>query len=153
MGTTGSQISKETRTALRAALKSQLAVVRKKVRTMRAKSLLGEKDDDSQPDEKKETKNVVASVADGKSGGSGNPPGSEARGAGAEKAAGEGGDGGSGGLTPELKSEAMEFFQKGNRPKTGKTRSVIAQVMTNEQRIFSRNSKHQPSDKKGGKRK
>lgn len=159
MSTAEGGISKASRAALRAALKSQLAVVRKKVRTMRAKALIGEKDEDSKPDEKKEIKHVATGVADRKSGGGSDPGDSQGRGAGSE-AEGQkglrvsGGEGEDGELSPDLKADALAFFQKGNKPKVGSTRSVIAQVMTNEQRSFTRDSRHHPKPQaKGGKRK
>lgn len=143
------KLSKESRAALSKALKEQLATVRKKVRHLRAKNLAGEKDSDGE----EVSQDVNSKLADGKAD---RGPGEDRREVNrhdpapvAEKSQTGGGEE----KGSELKAEAEAFFQKGNRPKVGKTKSFFAQVMTSEQRSFSGQNGSKPKKPGGGRRK
>lgn len=132
-------LSKEGRAALRKVLREQLETVRKKVRHMRAKNLLGEKE----KSEDAKARQTPAPVAERKA----DRDGDSDRGKGdREEHKEEGGQ--------DLKDVAEEFFSKGIRPKVGKTKSVVAGIMSSEQRSFAQDHKRpSPTGKKGSRKK
>jgi hypothetical protein len=140
-------LSKEGRAALRKVLREQLETVRKKVRHMRAKNLLGEKG----PGEDAKARQTPAPVAQGKA----DRDRDSDRGKGDRTEHKEERDGG-GPPEKDLKETAEEFFSKGIRPKVGKTKSVVAGIMASEQRSFAQDHRRPPtttSQKKKGSRK
>lgn len=139
-------LSREGRAALRKVLREQLESVRKKVRHMRAKNLLGEKESEEDAKPRQNPAPVASRQAD-RSGDS--DRGKSDRAEHAEKHA-------SPPSSPngeDLKETAEEFFSKGVRPKVGKTKSVVAQIMSSEQRSFAQDHKRPPANKKGSRRK
>jgi hypothetical protein len=142
-------LSKEGRAALRKVLRQQLETVRKKVRHMRAKNLLGEKG----PGEDAKARQTPAPVAQGKAdrdrdsdrGKSDRAEQSEKDATTSSTTGGE-----------DLKETAEEFFSKGIRPKVGRTKSVVAGIMSSEQRSFAQDHRRPPTTppkKKGSRRK
>jgi hypothetical protein len=142
-------LSKEGRAALRKVLRQQLETVRKKVRHMRAKNLLGEK---GGVEEDAKARQTPAPVAQGKAdrdrdsdrGKSDRAQHEAERDSPSPSPGGE-----------DLKEAAEEFFSRGVRPKVGKTKSVVARIMSSEQRSFAQDHKRPPSptQKKGSRRK
>jgi len=146
------KLSKESRAALRNALKEQLQTVRKKVRHLRAKNLAGEKETSAREEVSQDVDTKLADRKADRS--SGEDRGKDDRhGSPASKTEETAnGSGGGGEPTEELKSEAEAFFSKGNQAKHGKTKSLFARVMTSEQRSFKReNTAAKPP--KGGRKK
>lgn len=134
-------LSREGRAALRKVLREQLETVRKKVRHMRAKNLLGEKDS-----EDAKTRQSPAPVAERKADRAvDSDRGKSDREEHSEKDAPS--------HDKELKETAEEFFSKGVRPKVGKTKSVVASIMSSEQRSFAQDHKRPPANKKGSRKK
>ena len=131
-------LSKEGRAALRKVLREQLETVRKKVRHMRAKNLLGEKEK-SEDAKARQTPTPVAERKADRDGDSDRGKGDR------EEHKEEGGQ--------DLKDVAEEFFSKGVRPKVGKTKSVVAGIMSSEQRSFAQDHKRPPVQKKGRRKK
>lgn len=156
-------LSKESRAALRSALKEQLAAVKKKVRHMRAKNLLGVKDDGERREDTGKTQskgggreNADTNVANRETDrGSDQSRGKDRGDDHAEKQEGQGnrgevrGEGEGEGPSAELRAEAEQFFSKGNTSfKPGKTKSVFARILTSEQREFSKANKAPSASKK-----
>jgi hypothetical protein len=153
--TTTTTLSKESRAALRKALREQLETVRKKVRHMRAKSLTGgggggEGKSDAKDGHK--TASVAREQTDrnrsdvrGKSGG--DLDAQKQKGRTPEDATTTNGG------EEELRDEAEEFFARGVRPKVGKTKSVVARIMSSEQRSFAQDHRKPPASQKKGARK
>jgi hypothetical protein len=154
--TTTTTLSKESRAALRKALREQLETVRKKVRHMRAKGLTtGGAGGGDKPDVKDghKTASVAREQADrdrsdvrGKSGG--NLDEKKQKGFPTTVPPADAGEEG-------LKDEAEEFFARGVRPKVGKTKSVVARIMSSEQRSFAQDHRKPPpaSPQKKGRKK
>lgn len=139
-------LSKEGRAALRKVLREQLETVRKKVRHMRAKNLLGEKE----KSEDAKARQTPAPVAERKA----DRDSDSSRGKSDREEHEEKRDAPSSSPpTEDLKEVAEEFFSKGVRPKVGKTKSVVASIMSSEQRSFAQDHKRPAATKKGSRRK